>query len=68
MLSWHLGERILAAYIRNRHTGPSPDMMVWGSIGYTSRLPLVRIDGTFNSARYISDVLRPLALLFIRNL
>lgn len=42
--------------------------MVWGAIGYTSRSPLVRIDATLNSSRYISDVLRPVALPFIRAL
>ncbi|GFW57144.1 hypothetical protein TNCV_540611 [Trichonephila clavipes] len=34
--------------------------MVWGAIGYTSRLPLVRIDGTLNNARYVSGLSRPL--------
>ncbi|GFV73904.1 transposable element Tcb1 transposase [Trichonephila clavipes] len=63
---WYRGERILAGCIRHCHTGPSPGMMVWGAIGYTSRSPLVRIDGTLNSARYISGVLRPMALPFIR--
>ncbi|GFU88185.1 transposable element Tcb1 transposase [Trichonephila clavipes] len=42
-------------------------MMVWGTIGYTSRSPLVCINNTLNSARYSSDVLRPVALPFIRN-
>ncbi|GFU06199.1 hypothetical protein TNCV_4765071 [Trichonephila clavipes] len=41
-------------------------MMKWGAIGYKSRSPLVHIDGIFNSARYISGVLRPVALTFIR--
>ncbi|GFX87382.1 transposable element Tcb1 transposase [Trichonephila clavipes] len=41
-------------------------MMVWGAIGYMSRSPLVRIDGTLNSTRYISGLLRPVALCFIR--
>ncbi|GFV52972.1 netrin receptor UNC5C [Trichonephila clavipes] len=41
-------------------------MMVWSAIGYTSRSPLVRIDGTLNSARYISGVLRLVALPFMR--
>ncbi|GFY06030.1 transposable element Tcb1 transposase [Trichonephila clavipes] len=43
-------------------------MMVWGAIGFTSRSPLVRVDGTLNSARYISGVLRSVALPFIRAL
>ncbi|GFW04114.1 transposable element Tcb1 transposase [Trichonephila clavipes] len=62
---WRRGDRTLAACIRHRHTGLSPDMMVWDAIGYTSQSPLVRIDGTLNSARYISGVLRPVALPFI---
>ncbi|GFV79940.1 transposable element Tcb1 transposase [Trichonephila clavipes] len=33
-------------------------MMVWSATGYTSRSPLVRIDGPFNSTCYIYDVLR----------
>ncbi|GFY19149.1 uncharacterized protein TNCV_4225131 [Trichonephila clavipes] len=43
--------------IRHRDTGPSPGVVIWGVIGYTSRSPLVRIEGTLNSARYISGVL-----------
>ncbi|GFU04629.1 uncharacterized protein TNCV_4377131 [Trichonephila clavipes] len=62
----HCGERTLAPYIRHRHTGSSPGTMVWGAIGYTSWSLLVRIDGTLNSAPYISGVLRPVALPFIR--
>ncbi|GFX41218.1 transposable element Tcb1 transposase [Trichonephila clavipes] len=40
--------------------------MVWSSIGYTSWLPLVCIDGLLNHARYISGVLQLVALPFIR--
>ncbi|GFY36063.1 transposable element Tcb1 transposase [Trichonephila clavipes] len=54
--------------IRHRHIGPSPDVMVWDAIGYKSQSPLSRIDGTLNRARYISGVLRPVALPFIRAL
>ncbi|PRD22938.1 UNVERIFIED_CONTAM: Transposable element Tcb1 transposase [Trichonephila clavipes] len=36
--------------------------MVWGGIGYHSRTPLVRIAGTLNSQRYISEVLEPVVL------
>ncbi|GFT46782.1 odorant receptor [Trichonephila clavipes] len=53
----------LATCIHLRHTGPSPSVMVWGAIGYTSRSPLVRIDGTLNSARYISD-LSPIEIIW----
>ncbi|GFV25125.1 transposable element Tcb1 transposase [Trichonephila clavipes] len=45
------------------HTGPSPGIMVWGGIGHHSRTPLVRIAGTLNSQRYISEVLEPVVLL-----
>ncbi|GFV34841.1 transposable element Tc1 transposase [Trichonephila clavipes] len=64
----HPGEPTLAACILHRQTGPSPGVMVWGVIGYASRSPLVHIDGTLNSARYISGVLRPVALPFTRSL
>lgn len=64
----HRGERALPACIGHRHTGPSAGVMVWGAIGYTSRSPLVRITGTLNSNRYISDVLRPVALPYLRGL
>ncbi|GFT45504.1 uncharacterized protein TNCV_3781401 [Trichonephila clavipes] len=63
---WYRGERTLATYIRHRHTGPLPGMRVWGTIGYKSGSHLVYTDGTFNSAHYISGVLRPVALPFIR--
>ncbi|GFX96955.1 transposable element Tcb1 transposase [Trichonephila clavipes] len=39
--------------------------MIRGAIGYTSRSTLVRTDGTLNSTRYNSNVLRPVALPFI---
>ncbi|GFW79066.1 hypothetical protein TNCV_214981 [Trichonephila clavipes] len=42
--------------------------MAWGAIGYTFRSPLVCIDGALNSARYISGVLRPVSLPFVRAL
>ncbi|GFU18414.1 transposable element Tcb1 transposase [Trichonephila clavipes] len=63
---WHHGEHILAANISRHHTSSSPGMVVWDAVGYASRSSLVRIYGTFNSIRYISGVLRPMALTFIR--
>ncbi|GFT75086.1 odorant receptor [Trichonephila clavipes] len=63
---WHRGELTLAACIRHHHTGPSPGMMTWGVIRYTSRSLPVRIDGTLSSARYLSGVLRPVAPLCIQ--
>ncbi|GFW70216.1 transposable element Tcb1 transposase [Trichonephila clavipes] len=40
----------------HRHTGPVPGFMVWGGIEYRSRIPVVRIAGTLNSQRYISEI------------
>ncbi|UYV77051.1 hypothetical protein LAZ67_14003030 [Cordylochernes scorpioides] len=51
----HCGERMLNSCVMHRHTGLAPGIMVWGSIGYHSRTPLVRIAGTLDSQRYISE-------------
>ncbi|GFX83488.1 transposable element Tcb1 transposase [Trichonephila clavipes] len=42
--------------------------MVWGGIGYHSLTPLVRIVGTLNSQRYISEVLEPVVLPYLQDL
>ncbi|GFX56355.1 uncharacterized protein TNCV_2242871 [Trichonephila clavipes] len=52
----------------HRHTGPTPGIMVWGGIGCHSRTPLVRIAGTLNSQRYISEVLKPVVLPYLQSL
>ncbi|GFV93899.1 uncharacterized protein TNCV_1811541 [Trichonephila clavipes] len=62
-----LGSIVVNAHWQ-RHTDPSPGVMVSGAIGYTSRSPLVRIQSTLNSARYIPGVLRLVALPFIQSL
>ncbi|UYV65118.1 hypothetical protein LAZ67_3003179 [Cordylochernes scorpioides] len=54
--------------VMHRHTGPAPGIVVWGSIGYHSRTPLVRIAGTLNSQRYISEVLEPVVLPYLQGL
>ncbi|GFW61263.1 transposable element Tcb1 transposase [Trichonephila clavipes] len=48
-----------------RHT---PGIMVWGGIGYHSHTPLVRIAGTLNSQRYISEVLESVVLPYLQGL
>ncbi|GFV54196.1 transposable element Tcb1 transposase [Trichonephila clavipes] len=48
---------MLNSCVMHCHTGPAPGIMVWGGIGYHSRTPLVRIAGTLNSQRCISEVL-----------
>ncbi|GFV68953.1 transposable element Tcb2 transposase [Trichonephila clavipes] len=64
----HRGERMLNSSFMHRHTGPAPGIMVWGSIRYHSHTPLVRIAGTLNSQRYISEVLEPVVLPYIQGL
>ncbi|GFY16066.1 uncharacterized protein TNCV_341151 [Trichonephila clavipes] len=61
----HRGKGTLAARIRHRHIGPTPGIMVWTAIGYMCRSYLVRIDGTLNTKRYVSEVLCPMTLPFI---
>ncbi|PRD20676.1 UNVERIFIED_CONTAM: tc1a [Trichonephila clavipes] len=58
----------LTACIRNRRTGPSLGVKIWGVIVYKSRPPLVRIDDTRRSAHYFYSALRPMTLPFIRAL
>ncbi|GFX67463.1 transposable element Tcb1 transposase [Trichonephila clavipes] len=64
----HRGERMLNSCVMHHHTGPAPGIMVWGSIGYHSRTPLVRIAGTLNSQHYISEVLEPVVLPYLQGL
>ncbi|GFY27389.1 transposable element Tcb1 transposase [Trichonephila clavipes] len=59
---------MLNSCVMHRHTGPVPGIMVWGGIGYHSRTPLVRIAGTLNSQRYISEVLEPVVLPYLQDL
>ncbi|GFU97478.1 transposable element Tcb1 transposase [Trichonephila clavipes] len=64
----HRGERMLNSCVMHHHTGTSPGIMVWGGIEYNSRTPLVRIADTFNSQRYISEVLEPVVLPYLQGL
>ncbi|GFV50533.1 uncharacterized protein TNCV_2097111 [Trichonephila clavipes] len=64
----HRGERMLNSCVMHRHTSPVPRIMVWGGIGYHSRTPLVRIAGTLNGQRYISEVLEPVVLPCLQGL
>ncbi|GFW64898.1 hypothetical protein TNCV_391641 [Trichonephila clavipes] len=62
----HRGEWMLHSCVMHHHTDPAPGIMVWGCIGYHSETPLVRIAGTLNSQRYISEVLEPFVLLYLQ--
>ncbi|GFY05739.1 transposable element Tcb1 transposase [Trichonephila clavipes] len=64
----HRGERILNSCIMHNPTGPAPDIMVWGGIGYHSRSLLIRTAGTLNSQCYISEVLEPVVLPYLQGL
>ncbi|GFX50520.1 transposable element Tcb1 transposase [Trichonephila clavipes] len=59
---------MLNSCVMHRHTGPTPDIMVWGGAGYHSRTPLVRIAGTLNSQRYTSEVLETVALPYLQGM
>ncbi|GFX72109.1 transposable element Tcb1 transposase [Trichonephila clavipes] len=64
----HHGKRMLNSWVMHRHTGPTPGIRVWSGIGHHSRTPLVRIAGTLNSQRYISEVLEPVVLPYLQAL
>ncbi|GFX49546.1 transposable element Tcb1 transposase [Trichonephila clavipes] len=54
--------------VMHRPTGPAPSIVVRGGIGYHSRTHLVRIAGTLNRQRYISEVLEPVVLPYFQGL
>ncbi|GFS59511.1 transposable element Tcb1 transposase [Trichonephila clavipes] len=47
---------MLNSCVMHRHTDPAAGIMVWDGIVYHCRTPLVRIVGTLNSQRYISEI------------
>ncbi|GFW87962.1 transposable element Tcb1 transposase [Trichonephila clavipes] len=59
---------MLNIYVIHRHTGHVRGIMVWVGIAYHSRIPLVRIEGTLNSQRYISKVLELVVLPYFQSL
>ncbi|UYV63737.1 Transposase [Cordylochernes scorpioides] len=60
------GERSNPAAIVERPTVRQRGIMVWGSIAYDSRSPLLRIQGTMTAQRYVDDVLRPVTLPYLQ--
>ncbi|UYV82312.1 hypothetical protein LAZ67_21001680 [Cordylochernes scorpioides] len=64
----HRGDRMLNSCVMLRHTGPAPGIMIWSGIEYQSRTPKIRIGGTLNSQRYISEVLEPVVLPYSQGL
>ncbi|GFW29862.1 transposable element Tcb1 transposase [Trichonephila clavipes] len=57
---------MLSSCVMHHHIGPAPNIMVSGGIGYHSRTLLVRIAGTLNSQRYISEVLESVVLPYLQ--
>ncbi|UYV84535.1 hypothetical protein LAZ67_X002492 [Cordylochernes scorpioides] len=52
----------LRAHLGKRRNSQQRVIMVWGAIGYDSRSPMIHIEGTMMTQRYINDVLRPVTL------
>ncbi|GFT70844.1 transposable element Tcb1 transposase [Trichonephila clavipes] len=46
----------------------APAVMLWGGIGYHSHTPLIRIAGTLNRQRYISELWEPVVLPYLQGL
>ncbi|GFV43718.1 transposable element Tcb1 transposase [Trichonephila clavipes] len=59
---------MLNSCVMDTHTGPALGIMVWGDIIYNFRIPLVRIAGTINSQRYMSEVLEPVVIPYLQGL
>ncbi|GFX72858.1 transposable element Tcb1 transposase [Trichonephila clavipes] len=59
---------MLNSCVMLRHTGSTPGIMVWGGIGYHSCTSLLRIRGTLNSQRNISEVLEPVVFPYLQDL
>ncbi|GFW82068.1 transposable element Tcb1 transposase [Trichonephila clavipes] len=64
----HCGERILNSCVMHRYTSPAPGIMVRGGNGYHARTLIVRIVGTLNSQRYISEELESVVLPYLQGL
>ncbi|GFY16927.1 transposable element Tcb1 transposase [Trichonephila clavipes] len=62
------GERSNPAVTVERPTARQRGIMVWGAIAYDSTSHLVRIQGTLNAQRYVQNVLRPVAILYLQGL
>ena len=62
----YAGECYLRACILQRHRGPMPSVMVWGTIEYNMQSRLLHNEGNLNSNRYIREVLQPDVLPFLQ--
>ena len=62
----YTGEHNLRACILRQHRGPTPSVMVWGTIGYNMRSRLLCNESNLNSNQYIREVLQPEVLPLIQ--
>ncbi|GFW40321.1 transposable element Tcb2 transposase [Trichonephila clavipes] len=56
------------AFALQIHTAPTDGVMVWGSIAYNTRLPLVSIRGTMATQWYVHDIVQPHVLPLMQRL
>ncbi|GFW61265.1 transposable element Tc1 transposase [Trichonephila clavipes] len=54
----YAGRRCLLECLIERHRGLTPGVIVWGTFSYHGRSNLIRIEGNFNSNRYLRGVLQ----------
>ncbi|GFV33993.1 transposable element Tcb1 transposase [Trichonephila clavipes] len=52
-------ERCLPECVIERHSGFTPEVVVWGAISYHGRSNLLRIEGNLNSNKYVREALQP---------
>ncbi|GFV09806.1 transposable element Tcb2 transposase [Trichonephila clavipes] len=63
-----VGERLIPAFVLQRHTVPTAGVMIWGAIAYNTRSTLVLIRGTMTAQRYVRDILQPHVLPLMQRL
>ncbi|GFY12593.1 hypothetical protein TNCV_2447841 [Trichonephila clavipes] len=62
MVGFEFGDTVLNCCNMHRLIGPAPGIMFCGGIGFHCHTLQVRISGTLNSQRYISEVLEPIII------
>ncbi|GFU38713.1 transposable element Tc1 transposase [Trichonephila clavipes] len=64
----YAGERCLSECVIERHSGLTPEVIVWGAISYPGRSNLLRIEGNLNSNRYVHEMLQPDVVPFLQGI
>ncbi len=60
------GEHLRPKFVRPRHTGPTPGVMVRSAISNNARSSLMFEERSLISARYIQHVMRPVLIPFLQ--